>query len=165
MAISDSDRDFLNRCEEVQAKSHDPHRQVGAIIVGRDKQILAVGTNAPPAELGLSRSESHAAIADDPQWKYYLLEHAERSAINDARNNGLCVTGSTMYGTLFPCADCARAIVAAGISRLVVPDSSRDSIRDRKWLDHYRFAKRIFELGGITVEFAQPDTAIIAQGK
>lgn len=62
-----------------------------------------------------------------------------------------------MYGTLFPCADCARAIVASGLTRLVVFGPKLDPIRDQKWLDHYRHAQRIFELAGLSVEIVSPD--------
>jgi dCMP deaminase len=57
-----------------------------------------------------------------------------------------------MYSTLFPCADCARAIVAAGLVRLVVLGLARDPIRDQKWLDHYRYAERILAKAGIAVD-------------
>lgn len=86
-----------------------------------------------------------------------MLEHAERNAINAARDQHLKLAGSTMYGSLFPCADCARAIVAAGISRLVVPSLSSDPARDSKWLDHYRYAYEIFDLAGIRVDVGSND--------
>lgn len=154
MAISSVDQQFLLRCEEIKEGSHDPHRKVGVLIVDDHGEILSVGTNAPPVKLGLSRSDSVAAITDDPEWKYFMLEHAERNAINAARDDGRSLAGATMYGTLFPCADCARAIVAAGISRVVVPGPGGDLNRDRKWADHYRYAHRILELACIRVDIS-----------
>jgi dCMP deaminase len=156
MALSNVDRQFLLRCEEVKEESHDPHRKVGVLIVDDQDQVISVGTNAPPHQLGLSRYDSHAAIAVDPEWKYFMLEHAERNAINAARNDGKSAVGATMYGTLFPCADCARAIVAAGISRLVVSGPGGNPDRDRKWIDHYRYAHRILELARVQVDIASP---------
>lgn len=152
MTISKSDRQFLIRCEEVKERSHDPHRRVGVLIVDGEGRTLSVGANAPPVQLGLSKEDSHRSIAIDPEWKYFVLEHAERNAINAARDRRVNLEGSTMYGTLFPCADCARAIVAAGISRLVVPRPGGDPVRDSKWLNHYRYALLIFELAGIVVD-------------
>jgi dCMP deaminase len=131
---------------------------VGVLIVDHRGQILSLGTNAPPVQLGLSRSDSHAAIAVDPEWKYFMLEHAERNAINAARNGGKSVASATMYGTLFPCADCARAIVAAGISRLVVSGPGGNPDRDRKWIDHYRYAHRILELARVRVDIDSDPT-------
>ncbi|MER9216163.1 deaminase [Mesorhizobium sp. M0663] len=164
MAISDSDRRFLLRCEEVKEGSHDPHRKVGVVIVDQEEQTLSSGTNAPPAQLGLSLSDSHRSIASDPDWKYFMLEHAERNAINAARDNRLSLQGATMYGSLFPCADCARAIVAAGISRLVVPSPGGDPARDTKWLNHYRYAHRMLELAGVHVDMVPNDNPTKAGG-
>jgi dCMP deaminase len=152
MAISESDRRFLLRCEEVKEESHDPHRRVGVLIVDADGQVITTGTNAPPPQLGFSILDSHKAIESDPEWKYFVLEHAERNAINAARDQRLALAGATMYGSLFPCADCARAIVAAGISRLVVPKLDGDPARDSKWLDHYRYAHMILDLAGVRVD-------------
>jgi dCMP deaminase len=154
MAISDADRQFLLRCERIKKDSHDPHRQVGVLIVDEHDQVVAVGTNAPPAEFGLSLSESHTAIETDPNWKYFMLEHAERNAINSARKNGKSLERTTMYGTLFPCADCARAIIAAGIARLVVP-APGNLDRDQKWLDHYRYSRQILELAGVRLDIGE----------
>jgi dCMP deaminase len=152
MAISPDDRRFLLRCEEVKNESHDPHRKVGVVIVNPPAEVVAEGTNAPPRRLNIRPDESEAAISQDPAWKYFMLEHAERNAIFSARDRGISLVGTTMYGTLFPCADCARAIAAAGISRLVVSTADSDPVRDERWRDHYLYARTILEMGGVTVE-------------
>jgi dCMP deaminase len=157
MATSRQDRRILQLCDEVRQSSHDPDRKVGVVIANAAGEVLAVGTNAPPAALGLTVAQSHEAVRRDPNWKYFVLEHAERNAIFDALHRGRSLSGATMYGTLFPCADCARAIVASGLTRLVVFGPGLDPIRDQKWLDHYRHAQRILELAGLTVEIVSPD--------
>lgn len=163
MAISSQDRRLLLLCDEVRQGSHDPNRKVGVVVADTAGEILAVGTNAPPAALGLTVAESHRAIQQDSNWKYFVLEHAERNAIFDALLRGRSLSGATIYGTLFPCADCARAIVASGLSRLVVLEPGLDPIRDKKWLHHYRHAQRIFELAGLTVEVVTPDAVSPAE--
>jgi dCMP deaminase len=157
MAISAQDRRFLLLCYEALRDSHDPDRKVGAVVVNADGQILGVGTNAPPASLGLTAAQSLEAIRHDPKWKYFMLEHAERNAIFAALVQAKSLIGATMYGTLFPCADCARAIVASGLSRLVVLGLGLNPDRDEKWLDHYRYAERIFTLAGVTIDIVNPD--------
>jgi dCMP deaminase len=157
VAISIDDRRFLLMCNEAREDSHDPDRKVGTIIVDSAGQKLAVGANAPPPPLGLTAAESHEAIAHDPTWKYFMLEHAERNAIFAALNQGKSLVGATMYGTLFPCADCARAIVAVGLSRLVVLGLDKDPMRDVKWLEHYRYAERVLAMAGIVVEIVDPN--------
>ena len=156
MAISTRDRRFLHLCNQVRAESHDPDRKVGSVIVDGNGQQLAVGTNAPPRSLGLTAAESLEAIQKNPVWKYFMLEHAERNAIFTAYSEGKSLAGGTMYGTLFPCADCARAIVAAGLSRLVIIGLGDDRDRDEKWLEHYRHAEQIFALAGVKVEIVDP---------
>lgn len=154
MTISSVDRNFLYRCEEVRSESFDPHRSVGAVIVSSDGLTVTDGTNKPPNELGFSRGELHALIAREPQSKYFLLEHAERNALSTARKSGQKLEGATIYCSLFPCADCARAIVSAGISRLVVPEQAFDPVRDIKWEDHYRYARTIFDRAQVRVDIA-----------
>lgn len=147
------DSEYLRRCVELHERSHDPHRQVGAIIVNEHGRILSEGANAPPKKFGLSKADSSHAIEADPEWKYFMLEHAERNAISSAVEKGEALAGTTMFASLYPCADCARAIVAAGISRLVVPKLGGNTERDKKWQAHYRYANKIFELGGVVVTY------------
>lgn len=153
MAISSKDRLMILRSQNAQKASHDPHRQVGVVIANNKNQIVSVGTNAPPASFGLDPVDSRRSIVDDAKWKYYMLEHAERNAIFTALKNGYSLDGATMYGTLYPCADCARAIAAAGIRRVVVPKAGIQPERDEKWLEHYKYAQKVFALAGIEVDY------------
>lgn len=156
MNISDVDRRNIALLSEVIEGSFDPDRPVGAIIADVAGNPVGQGANAPPTTYGYSREETHAAIAADPTWKYYMLEHAERNAILHAMSEGLSLLNATMYGTLFPCADCARAIAASGITRLVVPEPGLHPARDEKWKDHYRYAQQVLVLSGIKVDFYSP---------
>jgi dCMP deaminase len=138
----------------VSKESHDPRRRVGSILVSPTGEVLARGANRPPAALQLSREDSHKAIATDPAWKYFVLEHAERNAINAARDKKISLNGATMYSSLFPCADCARAIVAAGVRRFVSPNVSGETENNEKWLTHFTYARLIFGLARVTVNLA-----------
>tara|TARA_R110000824_G_scaffold390760_12_gene587807 strand:- start:10193 stop:10663 length:471 start_codon:yes stop_codon:yes gene_type:complete len=156
MHLTEKDRHFLILCEQEKKKSHDPERQVGAVIVNIDGTIIATGSNRPPKTLNLSVEDSHLKIASNPEWKYYLLEHAERNAIYEAAESSHSLVGATMYGTLFPCADCARAIVASGIKRLVVPAINYRSEENNKWQTHYQYSQEIFKLANTEVNFIDP---------
>ncbi len=159
MPLSREDQHFLAHCETVKQESHDPDRQVGVVIVNAAGHILATGTNQPPHPIQLKRRESLAAIADDPSWKYFMLEHAERSAINNARALGHPLEGATMYSSLFPCADCARAIAAAGIRRLVSHTPDLGLERNSKWAQHFLYSAKILDLSNVAVELLQPGTS------
>jgi dCMP deaminase len=162
LTVSDLDRRFLILCEEVRSDSYDPHRSVGAVLVGPNREVLSAAANAPPRALGLTREQTHRIVEAEPQAKYFLLEHAERNALFEAAQRGLSARGATLYCSLFPCADCARAIVAAGVVRLVVPPQKTDPDRDAKWLDHYQYAREIFDRASVKVHVA---TGIDAQAQ
>lgn len=157
MLLSPADRLFLMQCEAVKKESHDPDRQVGAVIVSPLGHLLATGSNRPPEAMGVSRQDSVIAIERDPNWKYFMLEHAERNAINNARELGLSLANAVMYGTLFPCADCARAIVAVGIRRLVVPSPEVGRFRDKRWEVHFHYAHRILEMANVQMDLFLPN--------
>jgi len=165
MTISQTDRKNIALLGEVLLRSHDPHRPVAALIADASGKAVADGTNAPPEPFRFSPDDTKTAIEADPKWKYFMLEHAERNAILHATTSGIALRGATMYGTLFPCADCARAIAASGIRRLVVPEPGIHPIRDEKWKDHYLYAREILDLSGVAVEhFPASDASPVQEG-
>jgi deoxycytidylate deaminase len=50
--------------------------------------------------------------------EYVRAVHAEMAAITDAAKRGVSIDGATLYCTTFPCHECARHVVAAGIRRV-----------------------------------------------
>ena len=152
MPISTIDSYMIEKAQQASTKSHDPDRQVGVVVAVGD-QILSTGANQPPVEMNLSVADSRKSISSDPNWKYYVFEHAERNAILHALINGKNVAGSTMYSTLYPCSDCARAIVASKISRLVTTGPGSNPTRDAKWSDQYRYASEILMTAGVIIDF------------
>ncbi|RYG97165.1 MAG: dCMP deaminase [Alphaproteobacteria bacterium] len=159
MSLSEADRKLVHQSIKAKALSADPHRQVGVVIADSQHKCISKGANEPPTALKLSQQQTLAHISADADWKYFVLEHAERNAIFDAWRRGADLAGATLYGTLFPCADCARAIVAAGIARVVVPEPGLDVLRDKKWADHYKFASEILRRAGVVVDHYEADQA------
>lgn len=111
------DLEMLKEAAAAAAASDDPSQKFGCVIVNRNEHIQAIGYNRPIGRDLPSRRER-------PN-KYLYWEHAERLAIFDAAKTGRNLHGSTLYlsgspcnGT--PCADCARAIILAGIERVVM---------------------------------------------
>lgn len=51
--------------------------------------------------------------------EYGRAVHAELSLITDAARRGVSLQGATMFGTTFPCHNCAKSIVSAGVRRVV----------------------------------------------
>lgn len=138
---------FFNLAQEVASWSEDPSRKIGAVIVGSANQILSTGYNGLPR--GVSDADANRSSKSDGE-KYYWFEHAERNAIFNAARSGTALEGATIYSTLFPCADCARAIVQSGILVLKtrqIPDN------DLTYSRSFEIAKEILSEGGVRVEF------------
>ena len=97
-------------------RSKDPNTQVGACIVSEEHKILSMGYNGFPT--GCSDDDFPWAREGEPlENKYFYTTHSELNAILNYRGGSL--EGATMYVTLFPCNECAKAIIQAGIKRLV----------------------------------------------
>ena len=97
-------------------RSKDPNTQVGACIVSADNKILSMGYNGFPK--GCSDDEfpwnREGAPLDN---KYFYTTHSELNAILNYRGGSL--EGAKIYVTLFPCNECAKAIIQAGITTVV----------------------------------------------
>ncbi len=97
-------------------RSKDPHTQVGACIVSEDNKILSMGYNGLPR--GCSDDEFPWAKEGDPlNNKYFYTTHSELNAILNYRGGSL--EGAKIYVSLFPCNECAKAIIQAGIKTIV----------------------------------------------
>ena len=97
-------------------RSKDPNTQVGCCIVSEDHKILSMGYNGFPT--GCSDDDFPWAREGDPlENKYFYTTHSELNAILNYRGGSL--EGTRMYVTLFPCNECAKAIIQAGIKELI----------------------------------------------
>ena len=95
-------------------RSKDPNTQVGACIVDPEHKILSMGYNGFP--LGCSDDEFTWAREGEDN-KYFYSTHSELNAILNYRGGSL--EGATIYVTLFPCNECAKAIIQSGIREVV----------------------------------------------
>ena len=102
-------------------RSKDPNTQVGACIVSPEHKIMSMGYNGFPS----------GCSDDDFPWnregednKYFYSTHSELNAILNYRGGSL--EGSTIYVTLFPCNECAKAIIQSGIKEIVYDSDKYD---------------------------------------
>ena len=121
-------------------RSKDPNSQVGACIVSEDNKILSIGYNGFPK--GCSDDEfpwcREGAPLDN---KYFYTTHSELNAILNYRGGSL--EGAKIYVTLFPCNECAKAIIQAGITTVVYDsDKYADS-------DSTIASKRMMDAAGV----------------
>lgn len=104
---------FLREACRVGAhESQDPHTQNGALLRSRQGYVVTAANCLPHNVL------TTAERLERPT-KYQFIEHAERGVIYAAAKAGIITAGATLYCPWFACADCARAIICAGITRVV----------------------------------------------
>lgn len=97
-------------------RSKDPNTQVGACIVSSDNKILSMGYNGLPR--GCSDDEfPWSREGDSLDNKYFYTAHSELNAILNYRGGNL--EEAKIYVTLFPCNECAKAIIQSGITTVV----------------------------------------------
>ena len=122
-------------------RSKDPGTQVGACIVGDDNRILSVGYNGMPIGCSddvLPWDRSGDSTLDT---KYPFVCHAELNAILNYTGNKL--RGARVYVSLFPCNECAKAIIQSGIREIIyLSDKYADS-------ESVRASKHMFDLTGV----------------
>lgn len=97
-------------------RSKDPNTQVGACIVSPEKKIVGVGYNGFP----IGCSDDELPWEREGEWletKYPYVCHAELNAILNSPISSL--KGATLYVALFPCNECAKAIIQTGIRKVV----------------------------------------------
>ncbi len=135
------DEYFMGVAKLSGMRSKDPNTQVGACIVSPDHKILSMGYNGLP--IGCSDDEFPWRREGDPlENKYFYTTHSELNAILNYRGGSL--EGATIYVSLFPCNECAKAIIQAGI-REVVYDS--DKYKDTPSVIA---SKRMFQAAGVS---------------
>ncbi len=113
------DEYFMGVAKLSALRSKDPNTQVGACIVSRDNKILSMGYNGFP--IGCSDDElPWAREGEELDRKYVYTVHSELNAILNYRGGSL--DGAKLYVTLFPCNECAKAIIQVGIRELIYAD-------------------------------------------
>ncbi|ORE90237.1 deoxycytidylate deaminase [Stappia sp. 22II-S9-Z10] len=108
---------FMGMARFAARKSKDRSRRVGAVIVDERNVVVSTGWNGFPRGIDDTVEARH-----ERPTKYRWTEHAERNAIYNAAATGARTLDCTIYSTLYPCADCARAIIQAGIVELVTTE-------------------------------------------
>lgn len=130
---------YLEIARATALLSKDPSTKVGAIIVGQSQEVRSLGYNGAPR--GCSADEDERGVSR-PE-KYFWFSHAELNAITNAARVGTPLDQCSLIVTHFPCMDCARAIVQAGIVKVYVPKPDME-FSDR-WAEHMRRADRLFK--------------------
>jgi dCMP deaminase len=141
------DEYFINIAEQVKLKSKDNNTKIGVVLVGKNNEIVSTGYNSFPRGI----NDNIAERQEKPE-KYFWFEHAERNCIYNAARIGVSTLGTTMYMTCgISCADCARAIISAGVEKIVL--RSGKGAMSPKWQESAERSNQMFKEAGIIVEF------------
>ena len=108
------DEYFMGIAMLAAKRSKDPSTQVGACIVSPENIIISTGYNGMPK--GCSDDE-FPWDREGPETKYPYVVHAELNAILNA--NGRDLRDSRVYVALFPCNECAKAIIQSGVREVI----------------------------------------------
>lgn len=108
------DKRWLDLADHIAQWSKDRSTKIGCVIVGNANQVLSLGYNGFPRNVNDNVNSRH-----DRPAKYQWTEHAERNAIYNAARTGTNLTGGVLYVPWFPCTDCTRGLVQAGIVTVV----------------------------------------------
>lgn len=139
---------FLGIAEQVKLKSKDESTQIGAVIVGKGKEILSTGYNSFPRGL-----DDNLPERQERPLKYFYFEHAERNAIYNAARVGIPLDGSTIYLTSgLPCADCGRAIINSGI-KAVYCKRECTTKNKKKWVESQNISYEMLLECGVKVNY------------
>ena len=147
------DEYFMSIAKISALRSKDPKTQVGACIVDSENKIISLGYNGFP--VGVSD--------DDFPWgrdgllsetKHGYVCHAEANAILNCMPHPL--KGCTIYVTLFPCNECAKLLIQAGITKVVyyyIKEGKQQTIAAKKMFDYvgikyeqYNYKGKILEI-------------------
>ncbi len=101
-------------------RSKDPNTQVGACIVSQDNKILSMGYNGFPKGCSDDDFPWNRESEDPYDNKYFYTTHSELNAILNYRGGSL--EGCKLYVTLFPCNECAKALIQSGIRTVIYAD-------------------------------------------
>lgn len=133
------DEYFMGLAHLSALRSKDPNTQVGAAIVDENHRVVSVGYNGFPA--GVSDDEfPWSREGDVLTSKYAFVVHAELNAILNSQRS---VRGCTIYVSLFPCNECAKAIIQSGIKKIVYESDKYNGV------DTNIASKRMLKAAGV----------------
>ncbi len=150
------DEYFMGVAKLSSFRSKDPHTQVGACIVNPEKKIVGVGYNGLPWGCDDRKFPWDRREGNMYDTKYPYVVHAELNAILNATQklNDCCI-----YVSLFPCHECAKAIIQSGIKEIVYEDDKYNGTESdraaKRMLDMAHVSYR--KITGIDVEVIKKD--------
>lgn len=141
---------FMEMAYLVASKSKDRSVKVGAVAVGEGNTMVSMGYNGFVRFADDEDDKRH----ERPE-KYDWTAHAELNVVFNAARNGTSLLGTTMYTTSHPCKECAKGIVQAGISEVVIPSKENDAFWENgrwgEWAENFAKAREIMNEANVRI--------------
>lgn len=129
-------------CRIAAFESEDPRTQNGALLRTRTGRVVTAANQFPAIVLTEERRSN--------ELKYSYIEHAERHVIYKAAREGLSTHDAVLYCPWFACADCARAIILSGISKVIGHVKPR-LVTPERWRQSMASADAMFNEAGVEI--------------
>ncbi len=136
------DEFFMGIAKLSAGRSKDPSTQVGACIVSEENRILSIGYNGAPNNFDDDKFPWNRE-GKPAETKYLYVCHAEENAIGNFPGNRKDLKGSRIYVDLFPCNECAKDIIQAGIKEVIYLSDKYDDT------DATKASKYMFDTCGV----------------
>lgn len=143
--ITDWNDRLMGLADMIATWSREEAKRVGAVIVGPLNEIRSTGFNGLPRKIE-DKPERHDR---ETGAKWLWSVHAEIAAITAAARMSTPIEGCTIYTSLHPCADCAKAIIQSGIKKVV----TRPYPEESNWVNSYATSQEMLAEAGVVVEF------------
>ncbi|KAG8187080.1 hypothetical protein JTE90_016176 [Oedothorax gibbosus] len=115
---------FMSMCYLTAARSKDPRTKVGACIIDNDNRVMSLGYNGMPRGISDKDLPWEKEADNSYDTKYPYVCHAEMNAIMNEKHCAL--DGCKLFTTKFPCCECAKLIIQAGIKEVIYAESKPD---------------------------------------
>lgn len=129
------DEYFMGLAHLSALRSKDPNTQVGACIVDENNKVVSIGYNGMPRGCN-DKDMPWERVGGFKETKYAYVVHAELNAI---LNSPRSLNNTILYVSLFPCNECAKAIIQSGIKEVIYESDKYDgtdgNVVSKKLLD------------------------------
>ena len=132
--------EYLMGFADHAAKKSKDSTQVGAVLVGPEREVRLTAYNGPPK--GVRDTEGRR----ERPTKYLFASHAEANLVAFAAREGISTKDCAVYVTHFPCSACARTLIQAGVTK-VVSGAGKTSMPDAE----FQAARTMFDEAGVHV--------------
>ena len=141
---------WYNEAINRSKRSKDANTKVGAVIVSEEDNVeISSGWNCLP------RSVRHTEERNSRPLKYLLTSHSEISAITNAALMGRSTKGMAIFVTLFPCSQCAAALINSGIKKVYAPESD---FTHEQYGESFKWSLQMFKEAKVRVEYVRKES-------